>query len=62
MTDRRVWISLGLVAALILSLGVYYWIHKPVASAQASALMAVRGRCGRGISFHARSAVGWDAD
>ncbi len=41
MTDRRVWISLGLVAALMLSLGVYYWVHKPVTPAQAPALAAV---------------------
>ena len=41
LADRRVWISLGLVAALVLSLGVYYWVHKPVAPAQAFALMGV---------------------
>ena len=47
MRDRRVWISLGLVAALMVSLGVYYWVHKPVTPAQAPALAAVLATGGR---------------
>ncbi len=38
MTDRRVWASLSLVAALALILGVYYWVHKPATFRQAEAI------------------------